>query len=131
MNAMHKKLTFLILMMFFAVLSVKAQEAHKYGAFSSQTSTAQERLEKKRLLKVYPVPATTQIIFKFKNSGDINKTYEIIVYNFLGKVVDKIAGFQNSKTLSLKDYYSGIYIYQLRDKQGQLIESGKFNVVKQ
>ncbi len=33
-------------------------------------------------------------------------------------------------TISLTDYYRGLYIFQLRDKQGNIIESGKFQVVK-
>ena len=34
-------------------------------------------------------------------------------------------------TINLDDnYYRGLYIYQLRDKDGRIIESGKFQVVK-
>jgi hypothetical protein len=84
---------------------------------------------KEKILKVYPIPATTQITFQLQ--GNNEGTYEIIVYNFLGKKVDELKGIQSSQTLSLDDYYSGIYIYQLRSKKGNLIESGKFNVVKQ
>lgn len=33
--------------------------------------------------------------------------------------------------LTLDDnYYRGLYIFQLRDKDGRIIESGKFQVVK-
>jgi hypothetical protein len=33
-------------------------------------------------------------------------------------------------TVSLTDFYRGVYVFQLRDKQGNIIESGKFQVVK-
>ena len=32
--------------------------------------------------------------------------------------------------LPLDDFYRGIYVYQLRDKEGKIIDSGKFQVVK-
>jgi len=32
--------------------------------------------------------------------------------------------------LNLDNYYTGIYIYQLRDQTGNIAESGKFNVIK-
>lgn len=122
---MHKKLTLFILIMLSGVLSLSAQDKYTHGKY-----TPKQEPEKEKILKVYPVPATTQINFQVKHHINDN-TYEIIVYNFLGKTVDKITGFTDRETLSLKDYYSGIYIYQLRDKSGHLIESGKFNVVKQ
>ncbi len=33
-------------------------------------------------------------------------------------------------TVALTDYYRGVYIFQLRDVQGNIVESGKFQVVK-
>ncbi len=123
---MYKKLTTLLLLLLCSASYVSAQSKYTHGNFTSH----EKEQQKEKILKVYPVPATTQIHFQIQHSNNAG-TYEIIVYNFLGKTVDKITGFQNQKTLSLKDYYSGIYIYQLRDKKGHLIESGKFNVVKQ
>ena len=32
--------------------------------------------------------------------------------------------------ISLNNLYRGIYVYQLRDKNGVIIESGKFQVIK-
>lgn len=122
---MHRKLTTLILILLLGVLNVSAQSKYGHDKF-----THHEKSKKEKILKVYPVPATTQIHFQIQQSNN-EGTFEIIVYNFLGKTVDKITGFHDQKTLNLKDYYSGIYIYQLRDKKGTLIESGKFNVVKQ
>jgi len=33
-------------------------------------------------------------------------------------------------TINLADFTRGVYIYQLRDKTGRLVESGKFQVSK-
>ncbi len=32
--------------------------------------------------------------------------------------------------IDLTDFYRGVYIYQLRDRTGKIIDSGKFQVVK-
>lgn len=81
-----------------------------------------------KVVKVYPNPATTQINFQIQNNND--GVYEVIVYNFLGKRIDDLKSVSGLYTLSLDKYYSGIYIYQLRDSRGNLVESGKFNVIK-
>ena len=33
-------------------------------------------------------------------------------------------------TVPLTDFYRGVYIFQLRDAKGNIVESGKFQVVK-
>ena len=33
-------------------------------------------------------------------------------------------------TIPLDDFYRGMYVYQLSDKDGKIIDSGKFQVVK-
>ena len=33
-------------------------------------------------------------------------------------------------SVNLSDFSRGIYIYQLRDKSGRMVESGKFQVAK-
>lgn len=122
---MYKKLTTLLLIFasICAVFPTNAQTKLDQNHYYPDSSP------KEKILKVYPIPATTQITFQLQNDNE--GSYEIIVYNFLGKKVDELKSVQSSKTLSLNDYYSGIYIYQLRDKKGNLVESGKFNVVKQ
>jgi len=32
--------------------------------------------------------------------------------------------------ITLSDLFRGIYIYQLRDRTGQILESGKFQIIK-
>lgn len=120
---MYKKFTILLLVLTVTALSAGAQSMPVHGQHQ------QSQTPKKKILKVYPVPATTQVTFEIQ--GNNEGVYEIIVYNFLGKKMDELKSVSNRETLNLNNYYSGIYIYQLRNKKGNLIESGKFNIVKQ
>jgi hypothetical protein len=81
-----------------------------------------------KLVSLYPSPATTVISFDFQNSAD--NSYDLLLFNFMGKQVyeTKITG--PHLDISLTDFYRGIYIYQLRDGDGRILESGKFQVLK-
>jgi len=79
-----------------------------------------------RLIKLYPNPATSFITF------DLQKSYEkgvsIQVYSFLGKKMYENQNVTEKVTVDLNDFTRGIYIYHLRDANGKIIESGKFQV---
>ena len=81
-----------------------------------------------KLVRPYPIPATTSINFDFLYGYD--KSYSLQIYNFMGKKVNEVSKVSPKITLPLDDFYRGIYIYQLRDKSGKIIDSGKFQVVK-
>jgi hypothetical protein len=81
-----------------------------------------------KIVKLYPNPATSVINFEIQHNND--KIYDLIVYNFLGKKVDQLKNINGRTPVDLGTYYSGVYIFQLRDRDGNLVESGKFNVVK-
>ena len=81
-----------------------------------------------KLVKPYPIPATTSINFEFLYGYD--KTFSIQVYNFMGKKIVEITKMLPRINLPLDEFYRGIYVYQLRDKEGKIIESGKFQVAK-
>ena len=131
---MKIRLTFIILLFFSTTLTLSAQDRFDFGveSYNAKMSTFQQKDNKKdeKVLKVYPIPATHRITFELKKKS-YTKNYEIKIYNFLGKAIDKVSNFHDKKSINLRSFYSGIYIYQLRDKKGRLVESGKFNVVKQ
>ena len=81
-----------------------------------------------KLVRPYPIPATTSINFDFLYGYD--KSFSLQIYNFMGKKVNEVSKVSPKITLPLDDFYRGIYIYQLRDKSGKIIDSGKFQVVK-
>lgn len=81
-----------------------------------------------RILKVYPNPATTFTKFEFQKSFD--KGYTLQVINFIGKQVYEAKNINSTTTLDLSTYNRGVYIYQLKDQSGKMIECGKFQVSK-
>ncbi|HET9826217.1 MAG TPA: T9SS type A sorting domain-containing protein [Chitinophagaceae bacterium] len=81
-----------------------------------------------RIVKFFPNPATSFITFDLQKNSD--KSYDMQVYNFLGKVVYEQKSIPSRTTINLTDYNRGVYIYQLRERDGRVIESGKFQVSK-
>lgn len=60
----------------------------------------------------------------------INKGYSIRVFSFLGRKMHETNNVTQRIRLSVADYNRGVYIYQVRDRNGRLVESGKFQVSK-
>lgn len=80
-------------------------------------------------VRFYPNPATTQITFDFQNGYD--KTYSFQIYSFIGKKVFELSSLSTPKTIiDLTDFFRGVYIFQLKDKNGKIVESGRFQVSK-
>ena len=104
----------------FVSLQVKSQER------SSTPAPGQDPAVK--IIRFYPNPATSYITFDFQRGYD--KAYNLQIYSLIGKKVDEIVNVSPKTTVNLSDYYRGVYIIQLRDKSGRLIESGKFQVSK-
>ena len=81
-----------------------------------------------KLIKLYPIPATTAINFDFISGYDKSMSFEI--YNFTGKKVYELKAPPEKINLPLTDFSRGFYYYQLRDKVGRLIETQRFLVIK-
>lgn len=81
-----------------------------------------------QVVKCYPNPATSFVNFEFPKSVDKSNT--LLVFSFVGKKMAEIPVNNNKITVMLGDYYRGVYVFQLRDKGGNILESGKFSVVK-
>ena len=109
---------FLLILSFIVSLSVSAQAQSSRPAADAGDP----------ILRFYPNPAISFVTFDFQKNYE--RGYSIQVYNFLGKVVYESKNIANKTTLNLNDYNRGIYIYQLRDVSGRMIESGKFQVSK-
>ncbi len=82
-----------------------------------------------KVQKFYPNPATQFINFEFDKTVD--KSYTIEIYNFIGRKMSSALVTENKMTVYFNDaYYKGLYIFQLRDRSGRIIESGKFQVIR-
>jgi len=80
------------------------------------------------IVRFYPNPATTFVNFDVQNISD--KGFSIQVFNFLGRKMFESANIAQNTRLNLTDFNRGVYIYQLRDRSGRVVESGKFQVSK-
>jgi len=96
--------------------------------FSSDAQARHVANDAVKTVKFYPNPATSFINFEF--AENYNDSYTLVIFNFIGKKVEDLKVTDQKITVSLTDFYRGVYIFQLRDKQGNIIESGKFQVVK-
>ncbi|HVZ98570.1 MAG TPA: T9SS type A sorting domain-containing protein [Chitinophagaceae bacterium] len=99
--------------------------------FSSKAQVKQtfESQAEVKEVKFYPNPASSYINFEFK--VDNNKlSYTLLIYNFIGKKMLEIKPSDEKINVDLSSFYRGVYIFQLRDEKGNIIETGKFQVVK-
>jgi hypothetical protein len=61
---------------------------------------------------------------------NFNSGYTLQIINFIGRQVYESKKVNASTTLDLSSYNRGVYIYQLKDVSGKVVESGKFQVSK-
>ena len=97
------------------------------------TSFAQNRIagsgdQAAKLIKVYPIPATTVVNFSFQQGYD--KSYTFQIYNFVGIKIYEIKNVPQQISLPLTEFFRGVYFYRLMDRYGKFIESQRFQVVK-
>ena len=95
---------------------------------SSQERTSSPEKPVTKVVKFYPNPATSYITFDIQKDSDKNYTFQI--FNMLGKKVYETNNVSARNVISLSDFFRGLYIFQLKDKSGKLIDSGKFQVSK-
>lgn len=112
---------YLIIVLFFFTGSTQAQTRAESG-FSP--------FDKTKIIRFFPNPATTVINFEFTKAEEKVSNYTLQVYTFVGKKVLEINSVNQKTVVPLSDFFRGVYIFQLRDKSGRIIESGKFQVNK-
>jgi hypothetical protein len=97
---------------------------------SQDKSSSQDQNTEIKIVRFYPNPATSLITFEFKKEIDNTKSYTFQVFNFPGKKMYETENVSSKTVVDLSNFFRGIYIYQLKDQSGRIIESGKFMVVK-
>lgn len=113
-------------MKFFYVLLLLVLTIFQGHAQSKPIFTRSETA--KEIVRLYPNPATTLINFDFQNED--YRMYNIQIYSFVGKKVFESNQLSAKTTVHLTDFYRGVYIFQIRDKSGKIVDSGKFQVSK-
>ena len=112
----------LLLILFISLVSIAQAEAQNRPAPATETTVPGA------ILKFFPNPATTVITFDFQKSFE--KGYSLQIYNFLGRKMVEQTNITDQTTINLTDFTRGVYIYKLFDKNGKLVETGKFQVSK-
>ena len=98
------------------------------GSFAQVVASADNNIEVAiKITRFYPNPASSVISFEFDG---LDKSYTFQIYNFLGKKMADESISNSKLSYNLENYYRGLYIFQVRDRGGNIIESGKFQVVK-
>ncbi|GDX43950.1 hypothetical protein LBMAG23_09270 [Bacteroidota bacterium] len=77
---------------------------------------------------IYPNPARSFIQIQFKQQVPVPAL--LVVYNFIGKKQLELTNPGMNVYLDLSEFRRGLYIFQFKDKNGQIIDSGKFQVEK-
>ena len=98
------------------------------GSFAQNKVAAGSNDTAVKFMRFYPNPAISVINFEFQKGFDKYFTFQ--VFNFIGKKVLDLKSVTPKINIPLTDYNRGVYIYQLRDRSGKIIDSGKFQVVK-
>jgi hypothetical protein len=81
-----------------------------------------------KIVKYYPNPAVSFITFEV--TRDAGKTYTLQIFNFLGRKVKDVADVNSKTVVNLSDFVRGLYIFQLKEPNGRVTESGTFQVNK-
>lgn len=81
------------------------------------------------IVRLYPNPAISVVSLDL--SKVVDRGYSIRVFSFLGRKMYETSNIsQRVITLDLNAYNRGVYVYQVRDRNGKLVETGKFQVSK-
>jgi hypothetical protein len=75
-------------------------------------------------VSVYPNPCTSQITFQAPG----NDVQFINVYDIAGRKLDQVEMKNGMNTLNTSSYASGMYLYTLADRNGNILDRGKFMV---
>jgi len=99
-----------------------------FTSFAQNKTALADVASSAKQIKFYPNPASSVITFEF--NGAIDNSHSLQLYNFMGKKVYEIKKVSGRISINLEDFFRGIYIFQLRDQTGTIVQSGKFQVVK-
>ena len=82
-----------------------------------------------RTVQYYPNPATSFINFEFAANTE-KQNYTLAIYSFIGNKMSETSVTTSKMLVTLEANQRGLYVFQLKNKAGQIIESGKFQVIK-
>lgn len=75
-------------------------------------------------LSVYPNPASEVINF----SIDYNKASSVQIMDITGRLIETVNFNMNNAQVDVRNYNSGVYLYQVLNNEGQVVKTGKVTV---
>jgi hypothetical protein len=100
-----------------------------FGSFTQVQSNEPVDIQT-RTVQFYPNPATSVIYFDFPSTFNKSSNLTLYIFSFIGKKMEEVPVNASKIAINLDNYFRGLYIFQIRDKNGSIIESGKFQVIK-
>ena len=100
-----------------------------FTSFAQNKSTGSDGYVQQKFLRSYPNPANAVVNFEFLKP--YSRQYSIQILNSIGTRIYEMKNLPPLLSIDLKNekFFRGIYIYQLVDRSGLVVESGKFLVV--
>jgi hypothetical protein len=95
---------------------------------SAQLKSSSDVALSGKIVHLYPNPASISLNVDLLRSSETNAS--LVIYNFMGKKIQEVKNINLHFSIDLQRYYRGIYIYQIRNRKGCIIDSGKFQIVK-
>lgn len=86
------------------------------------------QIKEQQTIRFYPNPAVNLINFEFKEKP--RAPLSLYIFNFLGKKVIEQTITNQKTVIDLTDLYRGMYIFQIRNTEGVITETGKFQITK-
>lgn len=110
-----------------AIFSISFLLCHAAGAQTSENERSQTK-PAQRIVRFYPNPASESIYFDWKSS--FRQPLQLRIFNFLGKPMLELSRLGATTKVDLTTFKRGLYLFQVVDARGQVMESGKFQVEK-
>jgi hypothetical protein len=80
--------------------------------------------------KIYPVPATNTLHIDFENDFIKFKNFKIRIENMFGEIVYQSQIIEESKTIAINKWASGIHFLYMVDENDRIIKAEKIIVIK-
>ena len=107
---------------------------YPYSFWLSITAKSQDRNPVLRLKHNVPKSSssipTQRLIISILNFRNHTINLTLSIFQFAWKKVFEVTNVSPKTIVNLSDFLRGVYIFQLRDKSGKVVDSGKFQVSK-
>jgi len=81
-----------------------------------------------KVVNIYPNPARSFVRIQYRYTTPPPSS--LVIFNFAGKKQFEMNQPGSNVYIDLAEFNRGIYVFQFRDRNNQIIDSGKFQVEK-